>query len=434
MNPNGSSPTLVGELVDTSQRVGEHAARRTKIAHIAQFLRRLSPAEIEIGVSRLAGIPRQARSGIGYALIRDARPATNAGQSSLGLIEVDATFEQIAQLSGRGSLAARVDLLSGPVFEGDGERAGIPRAAAARRAAAGRARRPDDRSRRERRGSPGGRRAPCRDGRRRHRCRRGAALTKARRAARFLDHAVPAARADARATCGRHRGCDGSHPVAVARMEARRRARAGPQVRRRGAHLHAHRQRRHAAAPEIVDAVRSASARTPDPRWRGDRAEGRTARPIRSRTRCAASAARSTSSACGEHAAFGVLLRLPASRRRGSRRRCGVRAFDSLTAVCLPMRIPRLVTGDVAAAQAFYDDARARQHEGVMVKALDAPYEPGSRSAAWLKVKRAIRSTSSCSPRSGDTAAGTDGCRTFISARAILRAGSSSCSARPSRA
>ena len=29
------------------------------------------------------------------------------------------------------------------------------------------------------------------------------------------------------------------------------------------------------------------------------------------------------------------------------------------------------------------------QHEGVMVKALDAPYEPGSRSAAWLKVKRA---------------------------------------------
>jgi DNA ligase-1 len=50
--------------------------------------------------------------------------------------------------------------------------------------------------------------------------------------------------------------------------------------------------------------------------------------------------------------------------------------------------IPRLVTSEVSAAQAFYDDALERGHEGVMVKALDAPYEPGARSAAWLKVKR----------------------------------------------
>ena len=50
--------------------------------------------------------------------------------------------------------------------------------------------------------------------------------------------------------------------------------------------------------------------------------------------------------------------------------------------------MPRLVTGEIAAAQAFYDDACARGHEGVMVKAPDAPYDPGARSAAWLKVKR----------------------------------------------
>jgi DNA ligase-1 len=50
--------------------------------------------------------------------------------------------------------------------------------------------------------------------------------------------------------------------------------------------------------------------------------------------------------------------------------------------------IPRLVTSEVSAAQAFYDDALERGHEGVMVKALDAPYDPGSRSALWLKVKR----------------------------------------------
>jgi len=51
--------------------------------------------------------------------------------------------------------------------------------------------------------------------------------------------------------------------------------------------------------------------------------------------------------------------------------------------------VPRLVTSDAAAAQAFYADALARGHEGVMAKALDAPYEAGSRGAAWLKVKRA---------------------------------------------
>ena len=33
------------------------------------------------------------------------------------------------------------------------------------------------------------------------------------------------------------------------------------------------------------------------------------------------------------------------------------------------------------------DEALARGHEGVMVKALDAPYEAGRRGAAWLKVK-----------------------------------------------
>jgi DNA ligase-1 len=64
--------------------------------------------------------------------------------------------------------------------------------------------------------------------------------------------------------------------------------------------------------------------------------------------------------------------------------------FAALTNALFPeLLVPRLVTGDIAAAQAFYDDALARGHEGVMVKALDAPYDPGARSAQWLKVKRA---------------------------------------------
>jgi len=64
--------------------------------------------------------------------------------------------------------------------------------------------------------------------------------------------------------------------------------------------------------------------------------------------------------------------------------------FDALAAE-LPaaLVVPRLVTADAAAAADFYADALARGHEGVMVKALDAPYEAGSRGAGWLKVKRA---------------------------------------------
>jgi DNA ligase-1 len=52
-------------------------------------------------------------------------------------------------------------------------------------------------------------------------------------------------------------------------------------------------------------------------------------------------------------------------------------------------RVPRIVTDDAAAAERFFEDALARGHEGVMVKALDAPYEAGRRGAGWLKVKRA---------------------------------------------
>jgi DNA ligase 1 len=50
---------------------------------------------------------------------------------------------------------------------------------------------------------------------------------------------------------------------------------------------------------------------------------------------------------------------------------------------------PSLITADVAAAEAFQKDALARGHEGLMAKALAAPYESGRRGAGWLKVKSA---------------------------------------------
>ena len=51
--------------------------------------------------------------------------------------------------------------------------------------------------------------------------------------------------------------------------------------------------------------------------------------------------------------------------------------------------MPRLVTADADEAERFLADALARGHEGVMAKALDAPYEAGRRGGGWLKVKQA---------------------------------------------
>jgi DNA ligase-1 len=64
--------------------------------------------------------------------------------------------------------------------------------------------------------------------------------------------------------------------------------------------------------------------------------------------------------------------------------------FEALSRT-LPSRLqmPRLITSSAVDAQAFYEAALAAGHEGVMAKALDAPYQAGNRDAHWLKIKRA---------------------------------------------
>jgi DNA ligase-1 len=51
------------------------------------------------------------------------------------------------------------------------------------------------------------------------------------------------------------------------------------------------------------------------------------------------------------------------------------------------MRAPRLITDSFSAAEAFAAEALEKGHEGIVVKALDAPYEAGRRGGSWLKVK-----------------------------------------------
>ncbi|AEW93046.1 ATP-dependent DNA ligase [Streptantibioticus cattleyicolor NRRL 8057 = DSM 46488] len=61
--------------------------------------------------------------------------------------------------------------------------------------------------------------------------------------------------------------------------------------------------------------------------------------------------------------------------------------------VPVPLRVRRIVAedpgspADRAAAEEFTEATLARGHEGVVLKALDAPYSAGRRGASWLKVK-----------------------------------------------
>ncbi|KRA23957.1 DNA ligase [Microbacterium sp. Root61] len=52
-----------------------------------------------------------------------------------------------------------------------------------------------------------------------------------------------------------------------------------------------------------------------------------------------------------------------------------------------PLRMPGIVTDDPDAAESLSREALAARHEGVVVKALDAPYAAGRRGASWVKVK-----------------------------------------------
>lgn len=56
-------------------------------------------------------------------------------------------------------------------------------------------------------------------------------------------------------------------------------------------------------------------------------------------------------------------------------------------AVPVGLRLPTLDTDDPVLADDFNARALAAGHEGVMVKALDSPYQAGRRGATWRKVK-----------------------------------------------
>ena len=383
--------TLLADLVDTSARVGEVPGRIAKIAEIAALLAKLAPDEIDLGVAYLAGELPQGRTGIGYALIRASQPERSASTPALTLRDVDVALTAVGSTSGSGSVAKRRRLLGdllGAATEGErsflsrlllgelrqGALEGLMIEAVARAA--------------------------------------GIDVREVRRAAMVAGGvAAIAAPAITRGIAGlQHFSITLFQPLAPMLAQAAddigdamsRIGSASVEWKLDGARVQVHKGDDEvriytrtgkdvtSAAPEIVDAVRAMPAATlildgeaivlhgdgsPYPFQDTMRRFGRALDIDRMRVAMPLSVY------------FFDCLRIddddlvmhPARERLA-------RMSEVVPA---SMCIPRIAHADARAAQAFYDDAVARQHEGVMVKATDAVYEPGSRSAAWLKVKRA---------------------------------------------
>lgn len=103
---------LLKDLVTTSADVASTSKRLQKLKSLSELLQSAAIDELAILVSYLSGELRQRKPGIGYAAIRDAKPAGVADTPQLTLHDVDSAFEQIAGVSGAGSTKERLRLLT----------------------------------------------------------------------------------------------------------------------------------------------------------------------------------------------------------------------------------------------------------------------------------------------------------------------------------
>jgi DNA ligase-1 len=370
---------LFADLASVSLAVGETRSRKRKAELLGGALRRLAPEEIELGVAYLSGELRQRRTGVGWASLRDL-PAP-AAEPALRIGEVDAALERIAVLSGPGSQAERraalADLFGrataaeqsflGSLIGGDlrqGALAGVMADAVA--AATGIPRAAVDRAT----------------------MLRGDARAVAEAALREGEAGLAAFGLEV----GRPLGPMLASPATSLEAAMERAGEAAVDWKLDGVRIQVHRDGGDVAIfsrslddltarlPEVAAAARALPARRVvlDGEALALRADGRpepfqvTSSRIAAGTPGIAPILFDVLHLDGED-----LLDAPLSRR-----------VEALAAAAPEgLRVPRVVTGDSAAAQSHLDAALAAGHEGVVVKALDAPYAAGRRGAGWLKVK-----------------------------------------------
>mgnify|MGYP001024567800 CR=1 FL=1 len=98
---------LFAEIAETSGRVAATRSRTAKREFLAAALTAAQPAELGVVVAYLSGTLRQRRTQLGWASVPDRPPA---GTPTLTVLEVDATFQDVANEAGPGSSARRIEL------------------------------------------------------------------------------------------------------------------------------------------------------------------------------------------------------------------------------------------------------------------------------------------------------------------------------------
>ena len=383
--------TLLAELVQASQRVGASAARRVKVSELAALLKMLTPDEIDVGVHFLSGEIPQGKIGIGYAAVRAAAATPAADLGKLSVAEVDGKLSELAGMRGGGSAVRRaaalrelfaratapeqqflLRLLIGELRQGALAGVMVDAIAAAAELPIATVRRAAMYSK-----SLGDVAATA--------LQRGAeALAKFQ-----LELFSPVSPMLAQTAVDVAEALQEIHGAAAFewKMDGAR-----IQVHKLGTEVRIYTRSLNeitAAIPEIAELARSFAehALVLDGEAIAFDASGRphpfqvTMRRFGRKLNVEASR-----SALPIEAFFFDCLRFGAESiaTRSTQERFLALA-GAVPASCL---IPRLVTDSEPAARAFYEAAIAAGHEGVMAKALDAPYEAGNRGASWLKIKR----------------------------------------------
>ena len=98
-------------IVDTSRRVAATSKRSEKVAALAAVLREVAPVDVPAAVGLLVGEVRQGRIGVGWAALRDVR-APAAEQATVTVHDVDDAMTRLAATTGAGSQRAREQLLA----------------------------------------------------------------------------------------------------------------------------------------------------------------------------------------------------------------------------------------------------------------------------------------------------------------------------------
>jgi DNA ligase-1 len=96
---------LFADLAAATEDVRAEPGRKAKVERLALALRGLAPEERRAGAGYLAGAPRQRVLGVGWAALREPPPP--ASEATLTVAEVDAALDRLAAISGSGSQAAR---------------------------------------------------------------------------------------------------------------------------------------------------------------------------------------------------------------------------------------------------------------------------------------------------------------------------------------